>query len=370
MLTPPSTVVAYLGWIVAGILLCVLMPLVRWLRNRRFIKANNIICNNKYKPSDDESDLMVNLLNIQKPAKSMQEIVDISIYEMFLKSEFSVCQDVADFVNTIIFLIYFEYFSGLTVTSVFGRIHIIIFSFKILLQIIDITQNMFHIIGNKQIKSDHIIMFNSVRVHFNLLFILYTIFFSYGKLSNPATFWSSVLFVANFFKSFYEAQVKRYYVIYDNMIQELVRLKLREIVDQQSAANNGISVYVKPKEIPEPCIIKYAKKLYKLLHSKLDDIVVFVPCIIIANCIVYSMLILGPLWIILTFIVWLLFIFTVSFCGKCHCQAKIWLIDTAFIMNLFFNIAVGFGVFIYHIFYPTVINKQYKFDIWSSIHHY
>eukprot|EP00484_Ammonia_sp_Unknown_P021014 CAMPEP_0197034040 /NCGR_PEP_ID=MMETSP1384-20130603/12261_1 /TAXON_ID=29189 /ORGANISM="Ammonia sp." /LENGTH=493 /DNA_ID=CAMNT_0042463915 /DNA_START=173 /DNA_END=1654 /DNA_ORIENTATION=+ len=304
-----------------------------------------------------------------------EDIIDESVHKVLLKGTFSLCQELGDLVNTIIFMIYFEFYSGLNFSSLFGEIHLAVFILKIVFEVVDITQNVLHLWFHRTHKAQYIITFTYIKLHFSLFFTLYIVYFSYAKLSNPETFWCSVLFVSNVFKSFYNIQIKLVLEMYNNAIKSLFRDHNESeysVILVADTASHQHSYTTPPRsQSSDCCLIAAGKQMYRFLYSKLDDIVVYLfPCLVFANCAVYSMLVMGPRWIEITFLVWFTYVFSVAFCYSCHCQCKLYLVYLALFFNIIANILAGFSIFLYHMVYSFGINKSYTLSDWNAIGQY
>eukprot|EP01084_Bolivina_argentea_P152282 265670_1 len=362
MLTPSAVWVKYLGWITAVILYCIFFGYKTWKENYQSKNLNHV--DNIH----GDYELMVNDGKNNENEDDNKDVVDKAVHKVLLKSTFSLCQEIGDLVNSIIFMIYFEYFSGLTFSSIFGKIHLSVFILKIIFELVDITQNIFHIFYGKTQKARNIVIFGYIKLHFNLFFTLYIIFVSYYKLSNPETFWCSVLFLSNVFKSFYNIQIKMILEMYNNAIEQMYQDYTRSDYAVILVTYSDTNQPKRTSKSSDCCLIKVIKKAYNFLYSKLDDIIIYIfPCLILANCVIYSMLIMGPFWIFCTFIIWFVYVFTVAFCSSCNCQCKLWWIYLSLFFNILANILAGAAILLYQFVYTFIINKYYTLNKWNEI---
>eukprot|EP01084_Bolivina_argentea_P133972 236398_1 len=143
---------------------------------------------------------------------------EFEIKNALLRSNFSLARIIGDLINSTVIIIYFNYFTGLELTSPFGIIQLVIYSISMLFDLIDIAINL--IPKTKQKIMENYVLTDSfnakyyfiqfIHTYFNFFSLFFTIYLCHTTLSKFDTYWIITLSFTNKIKSILEIHWKTF----------------------------------------------------------------------------------------------------------------------------------------------------------------
>eukprot|EP01084_Bolivina_argentea_P121035 214561_1 len=292
-LIPPFDEVVYCGYFIIVIygILYGLKELIKYCtKKRRKGTKSNLIDQNK---NVDYTKMAMDNLSTDdtvKPHNTEEKItvdIDESIRKLNTsKSIFSIVLELSDIVNSILWIIYFEYFCGYSITSEIGIVQISFFGLKNLIHLVYFI-NYFCLKYNKQYQTYDLfkhkkIIYDYFRYIFFGINIIFKVYYSYNKLHQITTFYSLTLSLA--------LNIKNLLMLPFEYITKFVDIILKSIQDQSNVPN-------KNKQ-------SWKTKIKKKIENGLVQIIILIPIFVSINIITFSMLLLGESWIIFYGIIW------------------------------------------------------------------
>eukprot|EP01084_Bolivina_argentea_P133974 236402_1 len=143
---------------------------------------------------------------------------EFEIKNALLRSNFAIARIIADLINSTVIIVYFNYFTGLQYTSIFGIIQLTIYCISMLFDLIDIT---IHLIPKtkQKIMENYVLTdsFNAkyyfiqfIHTYFNFFSLFFTIYLCHTTLSHFDTYWIITLSFTNKIKSILEIHWKSF----------------------------------------------------------------------------------------------------------------------------------------------------------------